>query len=147
MRGIRATQANPPKQIGLVRAGVHALVVKHFADLDAATEQLGAHGLDVGNDQVQALRGAGGSRGDVLAENDRAAGARRRELDHAEVVLVSVVGVEPPSELRVELLRAIDVGDGEDDDLKLHVNRSGLRVAACVFRRDWLGAHGCLRFA
>src|ERR1700720_276029 len=87
--------------------------MKHFADLDAATEQLGADGLDVGNDQVQALRGAGSSRGDVLAENDRAAGARRRELDHAEVVLVSVVGVEPPSELRVELLRAIDVGDGE----------------------------------
>src|SRR5881396_3507480 len=120
MFGIGTADAEPSKQVGVIRASVYAFAVEHFADLDATTKQIGAGGLEVGNDQVQALRGAGRRGGDVLAENDRAAGARRRELEHSEVVLVSVVGVEPPSELRVELLRAIDVGDGEDDDLKLH---------------------------
>ena len=88
-----------PKQVGFVRASVHtAGVVEHLADLDAATEQLFAGSLDVGDDQVQALGGAGCRRGDVLAEDDRAPGARRRELDHAEVFTVVVVGVEPPPE-------------------------------------------------
>jgi len=32
--------------------------VEHFADLDAAIEQFFAGGLDVGDDQVQALGGA-----------------------------------------------------------------------------------------
>ena len=71
--------------------------MEHLADLDAATEQLVAGGLDVGDDQVQALGGAGRRRGDVLAEDDRAPGARRRELDHAEVVTGGEVGVEPPA--------------------------------------------------
>ena len=98
-------------------------VVEHLADLDSATEQLVAGGLDVGDDQVQALGGAGCRRGDVLAEDDRAPGARRRELDHAQVVTAGEVGVEPPPELRVELLRAVDIRDGDDDDLELHVDR------------------------
>ena len=116
MLGIRTADPEPPKQVGLVRAGVHAAgVVEHLADLDAATEQLVAGGLDVGDDQVQALGGAGCRRGDVLAEDDRAPGARRRELDHAEVVTGVEVGVEPPPEPPVELLRAVDIRDGDDD--------------------------------
>ena len=58
-----------------------ARVVEHLADLDAAIEQLLAGGFDVGDDQVQALGGAGRRRGDVLAEDHRGAGARRRELE------------------------------------------------------------------
>ncbi len=81
--------------------------MEHLADLDAATEQLIAGRRDVGDDQVQALGGAGCSRGDVLAEDDRASGAGRRELDHAEVVTVVVVGIKPPPEPPVELLRAV----------------------------------------
>ena len=46
-------------------------VVEGLADLDAASEQLLAGGLDVGDDQIEALRGAGRRRGDVLAEDDR----------------------------------------------------------------------------
>ena len=140
MLGIRTADPDPPKQIGLVRAGVHAVAVEHFADLDAAIEQLFAGGLDVGDDQVQALGGAGRRRGDVLAEDDRAPGAGRRELDHAEVFTVVVVGVEPPPELRVELLRAVDIRDGDDDDLELHVDwrDAGVDTADCV------GAHSCL---
>src|SRR5207248_640119 len=132
MLGIRTGDPEAAKQVGLVRASVHAAgVVEHPADLDAATEQLVAGGGDVGDDQVQALGGAGCRRGDILAEDDRASGARRRELDHAEVVTGGVVGVEPPPEPLVELLRAVDIGDGYDDYLEL--------------RGYSIGAHGCFR--
>src|SRR3984893_15985727 len=141
MLGIRTANPAPPKQVGLVRASVHAAgVVERLADLDAATEQLLAGGRDVGDDQVQALGGAGCCRGDVLAEDDRAPGARRRELDHAEVVTVVVVGVEPAPEPPVELLRAVDIRDGDDDDLELRVDS---RDAARVVTTDFVRAHGC----
>jgi hypothetical protein len=44
--------------------------VEHVAYLDAATEQRVAGGFNVGDDQVQPLRGAGRRRGDILAEYD-----------------------------------------------------------------------------
>ena len=60
MVGIRATDSNPSKQVGLVRASVRtAGAVEDLADLDAPTEQLFAGGLDVRDDQVQALGGTG----------------------------------------------------------------------------------------
>jgi hypothetical protein len=91
------------------------------ADRDAAIEQFLAGGVDVGNDQVQALGGAGRRRGDVLAEDDRGRRAGRRELDDAEVVAGGEVSVEPPAQLAVELLGAIDVGNRDHGDLELHV--------------------------
>src|SRR3712207_9249155 len=61
--GIRAADPTAPEQVGLVRAGVHvARAVEGLADLHAATEQLPASGLDVGNDEVQPLGGAGRGR-------------------------------------------------------------------------------------
>src|SRR6202011_1881455 len=123
MLRIRTADPDPSKQVGLVRARVDAGgVVEHFADLDAAIEQFFAGGLDVGDDQVQALGGAGCRRGDVLAEDDRAPRARRRELDHAEVFTAVVVGVEPPPEPPVELLGAVDIRYRDDDYLELHGN-------------------------
>jgi hypothetical protein len=62
-------------------------------------------------------------RGDVFAEDDRAPGAGRGKLDHAEVVLAVVVGVEPPPEAAVKALGAIDVRNRDDGDLQLHVDR------------------------
>src|SRR4029077_9506923 len=103
-----------------------------LADLDAGTAELGAGGLDVGDDQVQALGGSGCRRGDVLAEDDRAPRAGRRELDHAEVFTGGEVGVEPPPEARVELLRAVDIRDGDDDHLELHVASPDACVAGRV---------------
>ena len=48
MLGIPTTDPAPPKQVGLVRASIHAGgVVEHLGDLDAATEQLVAGALDV----------------------------------------------------------------------------------------------------
>ena len=127
MLGIRTADPEPPKQVGLVRAGVHAAgVVENLADLDAASEQFVAGGGDVGDDQVQALGGAGCCGGDIFAEDDRASEARRRELDHAEVVARREVGVEPPPEPPVELLRAVDVGNAEHHDFELHIDRFNL---------------------
>src|SRR5262249_9755224 len=64
--------------------------------------------------------------GDVLAEDDGAAGARRRELNDAEVVFVSEVGVEAPAKLApVEVLGAIDIRDGDDDDFELQIDDCG----------------------
>src|SRR5690242_15761777 len=88
---IPAAHPKRPKQVGLVPAGVHASgIVEHLADRDAVTKQFGARSLNVENDQVHALRRAGRRRGDVPAEDDRASGARRRELDHAEIGAVVV---------------------------------------------------------
>ena len=69
MLGVRTADPNSPKQVGLVRAAVHTVAVEHLADLDVATEQLGARSLDVGDDQVQALRGAGRRRSDDFGVN------------------------------------------------------------------------------
>jgi hypothetical protein len=105
MLGVRTIDPEPPKQVRLVRASVHtAAAVEHVTDRDAATTHFVASGLDIGRDQVQALSGAGCCRGDVLADNYRAPGARRCELDRAPVVTSGEVAVEPPSEARVELL-------------------------------------------
>ena len=71
MLGVRTANLDPPKQVGLVRAGVNASgTVEHFADLHTATDQFFAGCLDVGDDQVQALGGAGVGGGNVLAEDD-----------------------------------------------------------------------------
>ena len=78
----------------------------------------------------------GAGRRDARAELDRAAGAGRRELDYAERVAAADVGVEPPPEALVELLRAVDVGDGDDDDLELQVDLGAtLAVPVASFAR------------
>jgi hypothetical protein len=102
-------------------------VVERLADRDAATEQFLASGLDVGNDQVQALGGAGRRRRNVLAEDDRGCRAGRRELDDAVVVAGGEVGVEPPAQIAVELLGAVDVRNRDHGDLDLHVERPRIR--------------------
>ena len=53
MLGVPTADPLPPKQIGLIWASVYAAgVMEHLADLDAATEQLSAGRLDVGDDQI-----------------------------------------------------------------------------------------------
>ena len=105
--------------------------MEHLADLDAATEQFVAGGLDVGDDQVQALGRAGRRRGDVLAEDDRAPEPGGVNWMYAEVVAVGEVGVEPPTEAAVESLGAVDIRNRDDDDLELHVDRPCFRGFDC----------------
>src|SRR5580704_2172283 len=140
MAGIRATGADPPEKVGLVRARVHAVIVKHFADRNAAIEQRFAGGLEVRDDQVQALRGAGSRNADILAKDHRAPGARRRELDHAEVVAGCKIGVQPPPKLGVKLFRAVHIRDGYHDDFELHVHwrDAGLDTTDCIGAHDSL---------
>src|SRR5580704_16112970 len=139
MRWIWAADSDPPKQVGLVRASVHvASAMEHLADLNAAPEQILSRGLDVSNDQIKALSGAGSRRRDVPAEDDRAPGARRRELNHAKVLTVVVVGVESPPEPRVELLRAIDIRDGDNDDFELHVDFRNASLAGGVVSLNFM---------
>src|SRR5262245_22762060 len=102
--------------------------MEHLADRGATGGELRARSHDVGDNQIVALSGARRGRRDVRAELDRAGRARWRELDDAEAVSESVVGVQPPSELFVEVLGAIDVGHGDDDDLEFLIDR---RVAHC----------------
>ncbi len=92
---------------------------RRFAELNAVTSQILPRGLDVIDDQITTLGQAGIRSGDILAEDDRAAGARRRELNHAQVFAVVVLGVESPPESRVKLLRAIDVRDWDNIEILL----------------------------
>src|SRR6516165_4308485 len=118
-------------------------VVEELADLDARGDQVVPGGLDVGNNQECHGR-TGSGRRDVLAEMDRATGARRRELDQAEIFTGGAVNVEPPSDPFVKLLRTLDIRNGDDDDLELHVNSRDARVSCCIVTTDFIGAHGYL---
>src|SRR5271168_4318213 len=118
-------------------------VVEELADLDVGGDQLVPGGLDVGNDQ-ECLGRSGSGRRDVLAEMDRATGARRRELDQAEIFASGAVNVEPPSDPPVKPLRTVDIRNGDDDDLELHVNSRDARVSCCIGTTDFIGAHGYL---
>src|ERR1051326_6181055 len=129
MLWVQTADSQPSKQIGLVLADIYAAgIVECLAHLDAAREQILAGSFDVGNDQVQPLRRARRSRGDILAEDHRACGTWRRKLDHAVVAAGREVGIEPPAEFRVKLLCTVDVRDGNDNHLELHVDGLYLRI-------------------
>src|SRR5262249_44688231 len=68
---------------------------------------------------------------DSLAEVNRGRGAWRRELHAPERVANDEVGVEPPAQVAVKALGAIDVRDGDGGDLELHVD--GSRALYCSF--------------
>jgi hypothetical protein len=99
-------------------------VVELFADIDAATGQLGVRRLDVGHDKIKSLCRARDSRRGSLAEDDRARRAGRRKLYDPELVTPDEVGVEPPTQAAVESLDAISVRNRDDDNFELHVSRS-----------------------
>jgi hypothetical protein len=107
--------------------------MEHLAHFHTAGEQLFTRSLDLRDDQRQALRRAGRSRCDVRAELNRAPRARRRELDDAEVVTASHVGVESPAEACVEVLRPVDVRDRQDHGLELELSDLHRRSAGRPF--------------
>jgi hypothetical protein len=45
-----------------------------------------------------------------------------RELYDPEAIIEREVGVQPPPEATIELLRAVDICDRDDDHLKLHID-------------------------
>src|SRR5262245_66544766 len=96
----------------LVAAARPGSRMKHFADFDAAPDQLGARRVDVGDDQKVARR---------RTQVNRSRRAGRRKLDGARSVRPDEVGVESPAELFIETLGALDVGDWKKRDLELEV--------------------------
>jgi hypothetical protein len=106
-----------------------AEVVELFADIDAATGQLGVRRLDVGHDKIKSLCRARDGRRGSLAEDDRARRAGRRKLYDPELATPDEVGVEPPTQAAVELLDAISVRNRDDDNFELHVSRSRVSAA------------------
>ena len=100
--------------------------MEDLAHVDAAGDQVVAGGVDVVHGEDQAARRAGLGRRDSLAEDDRGFRVVRRHLHDAEVVARREVGVEPPAEILVERLRAVDVGNAEHHDFELHVDRFDL---------------------
>ena len=58
----------------------------------------------------------------------------RRHL-HAAEVARREVDVEPPAEILVERLRAVDVGNAEHHDFELHVDRFGF-CDSCSFHKS-----------
>src|SRR6185312_6767827 len=96
---------------------------------------------DVGDDQVQTLGRAGCGGGDLRAELDRAPRTRRRELHDAEAVVEREVGVEPPPESRVEVLRAVGIRHRNHDHLELQVDVPGPLCPACLTAAFFCRAH------
>src|SRR5262249_46773119 len=89
--------------------------VKYLAHLDAAQNELGARSFDVVHDKKVGQRRAG-------AEVDRGRRTWRRELDSPGPVRPDEIGIEPPTQIFVEALGAVDVGNGDDGDFELHID-------------------------
>src|SRR3954465_6058069 len=96
--------------------------VEHVADVNALSRQAFARRPDVRTDQVAPLCRSGHGGSHLRAELDREPGTRWGELDNPEAVVERKVGVQPPAEVGIELLRTVDVGHRNDDDLELEVD-------------------------
>jgi hypothetical protein len=103
-------------------------IVEGFGHLDTAIDELGARCLDVGHDGIEALCRARHGRRDSPAEDDRARRSWGRKLHDPELVAPGEFGVEPPTQVAVKALGAIDVRNGDDDDLEFR--RPGAKASS-----------------
>src|ERR1700730_15451615 len=102
----------------LTAAGVE---MKEVADVRPAYEELSSRGLDISDDQVQALEGTG--RLAVSHDGDRARRAGRRHLHHAKVAGSAVVDVRREAGLlQIEGLGAVDIRDGNHNEFQLPIH-------------------------
>ena len=81
--GRRATDAEPPEQVGLSGPAYSSAESRNTSLIATPLPSSSARAADIGDDQVQALGRAGRRGGGVFAEDDRTAGAGRRELNDA----------------------------------------------------------------
>src|SRR5580704_18597360 len=130
----------PGYTTGVVKASAERLLVEDLAHLDATGEEVLTRGFDVGDGEVRALGRPRHGRRDVPAKLDRAAGAGGRELNQTQVLAAVDVGVEPPPEACVELLRALDVRDRQDQHLELELPGLQWRGARRAFAAHLAGA-------
>src|SRR5690242_4131854 len=130
MTSVRPIVSHSSKQVGLVAPCVgYAGIVKYLTHLDSTTPQVFARSINIRDDQVQSLRGPRSRRSYILSENDRASRARWRELQNPKILAVVEVRIEPPAKLCVELLRALNIRNGNYHDLELHIEFWGAGVA------------------
>src|SRR4051812_41409486 len=127
---LRPLLEEPGVAVGVLEAGVeHAAEVLGIPHRDALGEESAAGAVHVGHDEVDPLLHADGhvgDLGDVAAQEDRAARSGRVDLDDPHVTHLDVVGDElPPALLDVEVARAIDVADGDVDELEAHLDGRG----------------------
>jgi hypothetical protein len=104
-------------------------VVELFADIDAATGQLGVRRLDVGHNKIKSLCRARTADVVPLQKMIEHGEPGRRKLYDPELATPDEVGVEPPTQAAVELLDAISVRNRDDDNFELHVSRSRVSAA------------------
>jgi hypothetical protein len=102
-----AEEHEPPRQ-GLL----------DFSDIYASVAQLRSCGLDVVDDHLESLCGAGWRRGDAIADDDRAARSRRRYLHEPQFIAETVIVVDVVSDSFVERFGRVDVADRYSDDFK-----------------------------
>jgi hypothetical protein len=99
------------------------VTVEHFAHVDTASDEIGARYLDIGHDEIKSACRSWLGRCDSCAEVDRARRAWRRELYAPKRITDDEVGVEPPIQVAVKALGALDVRNRDDNHLELHVHR------------------------
>ena len=97
--------------------------MERLADLDSASDELGAGGLDVGDDEVQAPHGAGRRIRDPRADGYRARRARWRHLHDAKRIAGAVVDVQVEAHLLdVEGLGPVDIRDGQQHQFQFPIH-------------------------
>ena len=120
--GVAEEDEGVPAAARTVDAG-GALVVLDLADGDAPLGQLGAGGLDVGDDELQALHRPRRRLDHPGGDGDRAGRPGRGQLHDVDVVADPGVVVDGEAHLlAVEALGPIHVGDGNDHQLELPVH-------------------------
>src|SRR4051812_3051755 len=121
-------------------------VMEHLARVDAVGNEFRVRRFYVGDNQVKELRRSRCGRREPCTEHDGAAGSSRGEVK-CPAVAVLHVHVDSPTKLpRVEIGRAVHIGDRKDDDLELHVRPTDTYLARGV-SADFGGAHGDLLMA
>src|SRR5580704_12794637 len=139
MLWIGTAKPQPSKQKRIIRTGVLLSgVMEHLADLDPPVNHRSARRLDVRDDHIHALCRPWGRRRNILAEDDRTTGARRSELNDSVVAATLEVGIEPPAQTAVELLRAIHIRDRDHYDFELRIHLRDLSRSATS---NFIGAH------
>src|SRR5438105_3560513 len=104
-------------------------VLKHLADVCAATNQVLSSRLDVVHREGQALHRARLGRRHSVAKNYRGLRIGRCELNDSELLALYEIGVEPPAEFLVERFRTIDIRNANHHDFELHIHRFSFVVA------------------
>jgi len=85
-------------------------LVPDLTDLDPTFEQAAPRDLEVRDDEIDVAKRTDGRVGESVTELDRAAGARRSELNDAEGLVRRIVYVEHESDLiHIEPQRSLDI--------------------------------------